>query len=74
LATSEGRIVVSEDKDFSNLAMRSNLRPPGLIQVRLPGHLPTQKAARLVRVLERETADSLILVIEPARIRRRQLK
>jgi predicted nuclease of predicted toxin-antitoxin system len=74
LAASEARIVISEDKDFSSLALHRNLRLPGLIQVRLPGYLPTQKAVRLVGVLEREAADSLILVIEPARVRRRKLR
>jgi predicted nuclease of predicted toxin-antitoxin system len=72
-AISEGRIVVSEDKDFSSLALRRKLRLPGLVQVRLPGYVPALKAARLVKVLEREAADGLILVIEPARIRRRKL-
>jgi predicted nuclease of predicted toxin-antitoxin system len=47
LAIAEGRIVLSEDKDFGNLAYQHGLRPPGLILVRLPSYLPVEKAARL---------------------------
>jgi predicted nuclease of predicted toxin-antitoxin system len=73
LALAEARIVVSEDKDFGNLAFQHGLRPLGLIQVRLPNYLPAEKAARLVMVLKRSSADDCILVIEPARVRRRPL-
>jgi predicted nuclease of predicted toxin-antitoxin system len=73
LAIAEVRIVVSEDKDFGNLAFQHNLCPPGLVQVRLPGYLPAEKASRLVEVLEREAADDCILVVEPAQVRRRKL-
>jgi len=73
LAIAEARIVVSEDKDFGNLAFKQGLRPPGLILVRLPRCLPAEKAARLVVVLKRQSANDCILVIEPRRIRRRPL-
>ena len=73
LAIAEARIVVSEDKDFGNLAFQRGLRPPGLILVRLPSYLPVEKAARLVVVLKRQSANDCILVVEPARVRRRQL-
>lgn len=72
-ATAEGRVLVSEDKDFGNLAFQQGLRPPGLVLVRLPGRLPAEKAARLVGALKGEKADDCILVIEPRRIRRRLL-
>jgi predicted nuclease of predicted toxin-antitoxin system len=73
LAIAEGRILVSEDKDFGNLAIRQGRRPPGLVLVRLPGRLPTGKATGLVSALKAETADDCILVIEPRRTRRRLL-
>jgi predicted nuclease of predicted toxin-antitoxin system len=73
LAIAEGRILVSEDKDFGNLAVRQGLRPPGLVLVRLPGCLPAEKATRLRDVLKGETADDCILVVEPRRTRRRSL-
>jgi predicted nuclease of predicted toxin-antitoxin system len=73
LASGEGHIVVSEDKDFGNLAFQQGLRPPGLVLVRLPDRLPTEKAVRLVDVLKDENADDCILVAEPRRIRRRPL-
>lgn len=72
LAIAEARIVVSEDKDFGNLAFQQGLRPPGLM-VRLPSYLPKEKATRLVVVLKRQSANDCILVIEPARVRRRRL-
>jgi predicted nuclease of predicted toxin-antitoxin system len=73
LAIAEGRILVSENKDFGNLAFRHGLRPPGLVLVRLPGRLPAEKTVRLVDVLKGEKADDCIFVIEPRRIRRRPL-
>jgi len=73
LAIAEARIVVSEDKDFGNLAFHHGLRPPGLVLVRLPGYVPAQKAARLAAALKRQRASDCILVVEPSRIRRRPL-
>jgi predicted nuclease of predicted toxin-antitoxin system len=62
-ATSQRRILVSEDKDFGNLAFQRGLRPPGLVLVRLAGCLPAEKAARLADALKGENADDCILVI-----------
>ena len=73
LSIAEGRILVSEDKDFGDLAFRQRLCPPGLVLVRLPGRLPAEKAVRLVDVLKVESADDCILVVESRRIRRRPL-
>jgi predicted nuclease of predicted toxin-antitoxin system len=73
LAIAEARIVVSEDKDFGNLAFQRGLCPPGLILVRLPGYLPAEKAVRLVTVLKRQSAKDCILVIDRVRARRRLL-
>ncbi len=73
LAIAEGRTIVSEDKDFGSLVFHEGQRPPGLVRLVLPGYLPTEKAARLVDVLQRENAADAMLVIEPARVRRRQL-
>ena len=73
MAIADARVVVSEDKDFGNLAFQQGLRPPGLILVRLPNYRPAEKAARLVVALKRKTAIDCILVIEPARVRRRLL-
>ncbi len=74
LAIAEARIVVSDDKDFGNLAFQHGLRPMGLILMRLPGYLPAAKATRVVAALKRSSASGCILVIEPARVRRRQLR
>ena len=73
LAVAEGRIIVSEDKDFGNLVFREGQRPPGLVRLALPNYLPAEKAARLVDALRGESAAHVILVVEPSRVRRRQL-
>jgi predicted nuclease of predicted toxin-antitoxin system len=73
LAISEGRTIVSEDKDFGDLAFRTGLRPPGLVRIALPGYPPPEKAVRVVDALRGRNATGVILVIEPTRVRRRRL-
>ena len=73
LAIAEGRIIISEDKDFGDLVFTGGQRPPGIVRMVLPGSLPAQKAARLVEALQQERAIDDMLVIEPARVRRRRL-
>jgi predicted nuclease of predicted toxin-antitoxin system len=75
IASTEARIIVSEDKDFGELVFRDGLRPPGLIRLMLPGYWPAEKATRLLEVLTAAgtSAVGAILVIEPTRTRLRQL-
>jgi predicted nuclease of predicted toxin-antitoxin system len=70
-ASAEDRILVTEDKDFGELAFRDGLRPPGIIRLALPSYQPAEKAARLLDVLAAEgtRARGAILVIEPAHTR-----
>jgi predicted nuclease of predicted toxin-antitoxin system len=75
LAQAEGRVLVTEDKDFGDLAVRQRKRPPGLIRLALLRWSPAQKAARLVAVLGSDggRVQSAILTVEPGRVRRRPL-
>ncbi len=74
LAQAEGRVLVTEDNDFGELAFQQGLHSPGLIRLALHGHLPAQKAARLVQAIEKGIdADGVAIVVEPARIRRRRM-
>ena len=75
LAVAEGRVLVTEDKDFGELAFQQGLRPPGLVRLALPRQLPAQKAARIVEALESDGAQAqgAVLTVEPGRVRRRPL-
>ncbi len=75
LAVADGRVLITEDKDFGDLAFRQGLHPAGLIRLALPRELPADKAARLVEVLEAagEQVQGAILVVEPARVRSRPI-
>lgn len=75
LAIVEGRVLVTEDKDFGELAFRDGHQLPGVIRLVLPGYRPAEKADRLREVLAGE-GDAIIgraVVIEPNRIRSRAL-
>jgi predicted nuclease of predicted toxin-antitoxin system len=76
LAQAEARVVVSEDKDFGELAFRDGLFPIGLIRLVLPSMTPTDKANRLLEVLAQASNQivGMLTVIEPARIRARPLQ
>ena len=71
VAIAEDRVVVSEDKDFGELAFVVGLEPPGLIRVVLPRLDRFQKADRLSIVIAQEGASAIgsILVGEPGRTR-----
>jgi predicted nuclease of predicted toxin-antitoxin system len=73
LAIAEGRTILTEDKDFGDLAFQAGLRPPGLVRIALPGYLPSDKAARVVDALAGKNITAVILVVEPTRVRRRRL-
>ena len=73
LAVAQQRILISEDKDFGELAFRDGLRPPGLVRLVLPHFTPEEKALRLREAIA--AADTLtggVLVVEPNRTRHRK--
>ena len=73
-AIAEQRVLITEDKDFGELAFKFGYRPAGIIRLVLPGYWPSQKAERLCEVLF--TQASIIdhaTVVEPDRIRSRAI-
>jgi predicted nuclease of predicted toxin-antitoxin system len=75
IARAEARVVISEDKDFGELAFRDGLFPIGLVRLMLPGMTPPEKAARLLEVLAGDAARVVgtLMVIEAQRVRVRAL-
>ena len=75
LAQTESRVVISDDKDFDELAFRDGVFPPGIVRLVLPAFTPAEKGARILAVLAGEGAriPGSIVVIEPARTRLRSL-
>lgn len=73
VAIRDARVIITEDKDFGELAFRDGLKPSGIIRLALPGYRPKEKAARLCAVLvnESEAVIGKALVIEPGRVRLR---
>jgi predicted nuclease of predicted toxin-antitoxin system len=72
-AVAEGRVLVTEDKDFGELAFKHDRRPTSVIRLALAGYQPPQKAKRLRDVLEEEgkKINGRMVVVERARIRSR---
>ncbi|HZD90093.1 MAG TPA: DUF5615 family PIN-like protein [Pseudolabrys sp.] len=75
-AARDGRVVLTFDKDFGELASRAGLRSPsGVVLFRLPMLRGGENATRLAaRIGEREDWAGHFAVIEPGRVRLRQLK
>lgn len=72
-ANAEGRILVTEDKDFGELAFKHEHRPAAIIRLALPGASVSLKAVRLCEVIE-AMSDQILghaVVIEPVRVRSR---
>lgn len=74
-AHAEGRIVLTEDQDFADMVIRDGLPILGLIKFSLDGLKRQAKIDRLIAGLADvvETATGKLVVIEPARIRIRDL-
>lgn len=74
-AIAEQRILVTEDKDFGELAFKHGHHPIGIIRLVLPGLWPSQKAQRLVEIVT-DQSDKLIglaTVVETNRTRSRRI-
>lgn len=75
-ADSEGRILITEDRDFGELVVRQRLGVLGVILLELDRLSNTAEAARVTDVATAH-ADRLIgnlLVVEPGRVRVRPLR
>jgi predicted nuclease of predicted toxin-antitoxin system len=74
LANQNGAILVTEDKDFGELAYRQKLVHFGIILIRLPRLSPAEKCRMLEIVLDRHERDlkNSFTVITPTQIRIRK--
>ena len=75
IAQADSRVVVTEDKDFGQLAFQDGVFPPGLIRLALPGVTPNGKATRLLEVISAGEMQiwGAAIVVDPHRIRVRAL-
>ena len=76
LAIAENRIVVSEDYDFGDLAVRDGVAIPGVVLVAIGTPVVAERAARLAAAIA-DLGDRLIdhvTVVETMRVRRRRLR
>jgi predicted nuclease of predicted toxin-antitoxin system len=73
LANADGRVLVTEDRDFGELVVRQRLGVAGVLLLELDRLANSAEADRLADVVSRH-ADKLLgslVVIEPARVRLR---
>ena len=72
LANAEAAMLITEDKDFGELAFRQSLVHSGLILVRLAGLPGTTKAAILIHLLEKHRLElpGAFTVVSPGMVRR----
>lgn len=71
----EGRILITVDKDFGDLAFRDRLAIPGTILIRMPGSPLAERAHQLTQAisLHADHLNRLIVVVERDKIRTRPL-
>lgn len=74
-AVGQGRVLLTLDKDFGELAVRLRRPAVAIIIVALPDASAAEIAARTVRVLHElhDFAEPTLTIIEAKRIRRRRL-
>jgi predicted nuclease of predicted toxin-antitoxin system len=75
-AQREGRLLLTEDKDFGDLVFRQALLVPGIVLLRIDPARRSLKPARLRAAVE-QLGDALLgryTVIEESRLRSRQLR
>ncbi|MBC8048938.1 MAG: hypothetical protein H7X92_02180 [Chitinophagales bacterium] len=76
MAYNNGRILLTEDADFGELAIRFKAQTLGVVRIALKS---VDREARNIRVVAAlsslgETVCNVLVVIEPGRIRRRPLR
>jgi predicted nuclease of predicted toxin-antitoxin system len=75
LAIAEGRVVVTQDYDFGESAVRRGTPRSGVLLIACQALPPRERAARVARVAETE-GESLVgrlTIIEPKRLRHRPI-
>ena len=75
VATAEGRVVITIDKDFAELAVVRGLLPHGMI--RLVGFRASEQGRAVIRLMttyEDELREGSILTAEPWRVRVRRTR
>jgi predicted nuclease of predicted toxin-antitoxin system len=74
-ANAEGRIILTEDRDFAEMVMAVGLNTHGLILVALNGLGRQARIDLVVKAVEElgSSFGSEIAVIEPGRVRRRKI-
>jgi predicted nuclease of predicted toxin-antitoxin system len=75
-AQSEGRLLLTEDKDFGDLVFRQARSVPGIVLLRIDSARRALKGTRLQAAIDRfgETLFGRYTVIEDARFRSRPLR
>lgn len=76
LAVQEGRVILSQDLDFSALVALGGGRAPSVITLRLSSSRVEHVNATLAKVLpglEEAVAEGAVVTIEDTRVRRRRL-
>jgi predicted nuclease of predicted toxin-antitoxin system len=75
LALAEGRIILTEDKEFSDLVVRKGYAVVGLVLLELPRLSPSAQAMRVSAALIEVglQLQGSVVVIEPGRMRSRPL-
>jgi predicted nuclease of predicted toxin-antitoxin system len=76
VAERDGRVLLTFDKDFGELAARSGVAPGcGVVLFRMPAPRSDSAARRLViRVAARDDWSGNFSVVEPSRVRMRRLQ
>jgi predicted nuclease of predicted toxin-antitoxin system len=71
MALSEGRILLTEDKDFGALAFVANMDSPGVILIRFPATARKTLAASVMRLIENFGArlTGAFTVLRPGSVR-----
>jgi predicted nuclease of predicted toxin-antitoxin system len=75
-AESEGRLLLTEDKDFGDLVFRQARPVPGLVLLRIDSSRKSHKGPRLMAAIERfgESLLGRYTVVEDSRFRSRPLR
>ena len=76
LAIEQGRILLTQDKDFGELTIRLRKKAPGIIRYNLLGMSIARQAQYIVRALKNapKPLTGHIITVEPGRIRQRPIR